>query len=51
MAPDESEFRLQERIENETNQQVNHVDIEQLAKEIMRLLKKNLREENERSPR
>jgi hypothetical protein len=51
MVPEESEFRLQQRIENETNQQENHVDIEELAKEIMRLLKKNLREENERSPR
>lgn len=51
MAPEESEFRLQRRIEKETSQQANKVDIEELAKEIMKLLKKNLREENERSPR
>lgn len=51
MAPEESEFRLQQKIETITNQQTNHVDIEELAKEIVKLLKKNLREENERSPR
>ncbi len=51
MAPEESEFQLQQKIEIITNQQTNHVDIEELAKEIVKLLQKNLREENERSPR
>ena len=51
MAQEESKFRLQQRIEKENNQQKNHVDIEELAKEIVKLLKKNLRDENERSPR
>lgn len=35
----------------ENDPEVNDVDIEELAKEIWKLLKKNLREENERMAR
>jgi hypothetical protein len=51
MTLEESEMQSTSDKANVEDRQLNKVDIEELAKEIMKLLKKKLREENERLPR
>lgn len=51
MAVEENEMKLTPKNLNVENQQMNVIDVEELAKEIMKLLKQKLRVENERLPR
>jgi len=51
MSLEESESNQTSDIAKVEHQQLKNVDVEELAKEIMKLLKRKLREENERLPR
>ncbi|HSM23279.1 MAG TPA: hypothetical protein VK856_00255 [Anaerolineaceae bacterium] len=51
MPPEEEALRTHLNEIDPTLQQSSRIDVDELAKEVMKLIKKNLREENERSPR
>ena len=51
MPPDEESIVTDEQNNEPTHQRSSQFDVEELAKEVMKLIKKNLREENERLPR
>lgn len=51
MPPDEEALRTHLKEIEPSLQQPSSIDVDELAKEVMKLIKKNLREENERLPR
>lgn len=51
MLPDEEPVITNTQDIEPSSQQSSQIDVEELAKEVMKLIKKKLREENERLPR
>lgn len=51
MPPNEEPIGTDVQNDEEIQQRSSQIDVEELAKEVMKLIKKNLREENERLPR